>query len=119
MQLVDKPSMSPAMCAVTLATDDPAGFVDTGNTPPFVDPRIYISHQAVVDCARAFRWPLPTPQAQHAAQETIARLEAETERLAAELATADRDLEAVHTLTRAGYATRRKPGPKPKQKTEA
>lgn len=33
------------------------GFIDTGLTPALVDPRIYVSHQAIVDMGRLYGLP--------------------------------------------------------------
>lgn len=42
---------------MNLSADDPGGFIDTLLSPAVVDPRVYISRQAVIDMARVFGLP--------------------------------------------------------------
>ena len=43
MNIVERPGLAPGYCMATLAAEDPRGFIDTGNNPATVDPRVYIS----------------------------------------------------------------------------
>lgn len=111
---VDRPEMPPGCCIVSRRHEDDGGFVDTGITEPMIEPRVYVSAGAVQGLAATLDFPLPSRVEQldalhalRAARERIAELEAE-------LAEADRTAQAVHTLTRAGFQAKQKPGRKPK-----
>ncbi len=109
MHIVPKPEWMPHECAVTLQSEDPRGFVDTGMNLPYVDPRVYVSAQAVEDMGRLFGFPT---QAEHA------ELEAELEQLKADNLQLLQELEGAERLADAAYtslerAVRDHPEPSP------
>lgn len=109
MLLVDEPVQYPACCAASLRSEDPEGFVDTTQTMSIGENRVYLSVSWLRDCAREVLGLVDPGELQDAisvADQRISDLEAE-------LAQADRQLEAVHTLKKAGFSAQRKPGRKP------
>jgi hypothetical protein len=116
VQLVPRPALVPGHCIVNLSSEDPGGFVDTGLTPAAIDPRIYVSRQAVVDMGRLFGF--PTPDETHALRADVERLEHEVAQLRDQLAEADKYAEAAEYTLRATFGqetkVRQKPGRKPK-----
>ena len=116
MHLVDKPTVLPGHCIVNLSSEDKGGFVDTLMTPAVVDPRVYVSRQAVIDMGRLFGFPDPNEHGELKAQ--VELLQREVERLQGELAEADRYAEAAEYTLKATFGDdtkiRNKPGRKPK-----
>jgi hypothetical protein len=112
--VVPRPELSPGYCIVTMSSEDPGGFIDTGLSPAAVDPRIYISRQAVIDMGRHFG--LPTPEQAESYIESIETMARRIEDLEHQLAEADRYAEAAEYTLKAtfGDATkiRNKPGRK-------
>lgn len=110
MILVDRPEMAPGHCMVNLSSEDPGGFIDTLLSPPVVDPRVYISRQAIIDMGRMFDIPSPGEYAELAdAVESQAKT---IDALTAEVKDLERDvLSAEWTLERQ-FATKiqNKPG---------
>jgi hypothetical protein len=43
VNIVERCELPPGFCMATLTSQDTKGFIDTGNTPAAVDPRVYIS----------------------------------------------------------------------------
>lgn len=112
LNIVDRPTMVPGQCAASLLDEDPNGFIDTFNTPPFVDPRIYISVSWVLETGRKLGLV-------DAAE--VADLAAENESLREQLEEATKTLNAVGALEARGFKRVGKPG-RPKAvtvKTEA
>jgi hypothetical protein len=114
LQIVPEATMPPGCCIVTQSTTGP--FIDTGLTPAVLDPRVYVSKQAIVDMGRLFG--IPTP-------EDVERLVADVERmttqlvdLRAQLAEADRYADAAEYTLKATFGDdtkiKNKPGRKPK-----
>jgi hypothetical protein len=117
MHLVDRPTLLPGHCIVNLSSEDPGGFIDTLNTVPVIDPRVYVSRQAVIDMGRMFGFPDPAEVDElRRANKELASM---VEDLKAQLAEADRYAEAAeYTLTATfGDKTkiRHKPGRRPKE----
>lgn len=102
--------MAPGHCIVNLSSDDPRGFIDTLLSPPAVDPRIYVSYQAVVDMGRKFG--LPSPEDHEALMDTVEAQEKELDHLREENKSLERDvLSAEWTLERQfGAKIQNKPG---------
>ena len=109
--------MLPGQCAVNLSSEDPGGFVDTLLTVPAVDPRVYVSRQAVIDMGRLFGFPEPAEVDE--LRQANRELSSMVEDLKAQLQEADRYAEAAeYTLTATfGDKTkiRHKPGRKAKE----
>lgn len=110
MLLVDRPTQTPGHCIVNLSDEDPGGFVDTLLTPPLVDPRVYVSRQAVVDLGRVFGF--PSPDEHEAAQARISTLESEVDRLSEENRQLERDVESAEWTLERQFQTKiqNKPG---------
>lgn len=101
VQIVDRPTMEPGHCMLSLKSEDPLGFIDTGLTPAVVDPRVYASvsyvkelagHLGMVDGA------------------DIDALHAQIADLEAQLVEYDQELNAIHILKARGYSPSRRPG---------
>lgn len=108
MQLVDRPELPPGQCIVNLSSEDPGGFVDLGDRV-LIDPRVYVSRQAVIDLGRA--WGLPSPEGYSTLKDYSVALEDEVRSLREQITTLTRDVEAAEwTLERKFQA---KPAPKP------
>lgn len=98
MHLVDRPALAPGTCIVNLSSEDPGGFVDLGDRA-IVDPRLYVSRQAVIDLGRYFG--LPAPEAHTELVARVTELEAANEALLDENRALNRDVEAAEwTLER-------------------
>lgn len=113
MHLVDRPTMLPGQCAVNLSSEDPGGFIDTLITLPAVDPRIYVSRQAVIDMGRLFGFADPAEVDE--LRQSNRELASMVEDLQAQLQESDRMLDAAaYTLKTFGEGTkiRHKPGPR-------
>lgn len=110
MIVVDRPEATPGHCIVNLSAEDAGGFVDTLLTPPVVDPRIYVSYQAIVDMGRLFG--LPSRDEHEAALSRLSTLEDEVDRLRADNKELERDVESAEwTLQRRfGAGIQNKPG---------
>lgn len=115
MQLVDRPTVPPGHCIVNLSHEDHGGYVDIGPRQ-LVDPRVYVSRQAVIDMGRLFRF--PTPEEHEEAVAAIESLTKKAEHLAQELAEADKYAEAAEYTLKATFGDdtkiRQKPGRKVK-----
>lgn len=99
MIVVDRPEVFPGHCIVNLSSEDPGGFIDTLTTPAVIDPRVYVSRQAVIDMGRAFGFagPNEVDELRYLLSEAVARAEA----LQEENRTLTRDVEAAEwTLER-------------------
>lgn len=107
--VVERCEMPPGHCIATMADTDPKGFVDTLLTPALVDPRVYLSVSWIEECARKLGM-------EYASESESAALEARVEQLEAELADADKRLEAIDVMESAGFTARKKPGRKPAAK---
>lgn len=106
--------MPPGACIVNHSSEDRGGFVDLGDRV-VIDPRIYVSRQAVIDLGRLFAFPDPDEikritVAAAILRERVARLEDENAQL-----TRARDA-AEYTLERRFQA---KPQAKPGRKKVA
>lgn len=115
MQLVDRPVMEPGHCIVNLSHEDTGGFVDTCLSVPTVDPRIYVSRQAVIDMGRLFGFmdPIEADVLSDALETATKRID----HLEGQLAEADRYAEAAEYTLKASFGNdtkiRNKPGRKP------
>lgn len=109
MQVVSRPEFPPGQCIVNLSDQDPGGFIDTGLTPPLVDPRVYVSRQAVIDMGRHFGF--PTPEEFIRLISRVDQLEEETEGLKVENRNLMRDLDAAEWTLERKFQS--KPSPKP------
>lgn len=58
LQVVYSPAFPPGACIVNHSSEDPGGFVDLGDRV-LIDPRIYVSRQAVIDMGRLFGFHAP------------------------------------------------------------
>lgn len=106
--LVDRPAFPPGNCIVNLSAEDPGGFVDLGDRV-LVDPRVYVSRQAVIDLGRLFGFKDPGEVA--ALEGHVAYLSATVAALEDDVKTLNRDVEAAEwTLERKFQA---KPQAKP------
>lgn len=121
MRIVSNPEIRPAKCAVLpyVSGFREGGYVDTGSEmePSPMPSRVYVSVQAVGELGKVVGL---IPADVHA--ETVDALDEANRRildLEEEVAQADRQLDAVHTLRRSGYSTGAKPGRKPKEPVEA
>jgi hypothetical protein len=114
--LVDRPTVPPGTCIVNHSNEDPGGFLDLGDRA-LVDPRVYVSRQAVIDMGRFFGFPSPAECAEQA--QLITALQADLDAAEHELTDLRRDLEAAEwTLERKFQAKpQNKPGRKPKVTT--
>lgn len=101
MDVVARPEMSPGHCLLSLKSEDPEGFIDTGLSPACVDPRVYASVSVIKE------WATKLGMVDSAA---IDRLERQITDLQAQLAEADDELNAIHILKARGYTAARKPG---------
>lgn len=112
MFLVDRPTVPPGTCIVNHSNEDPGGFLDLGDRV-LLDPRVYVSRQAVIDLGRAFGF--PSPAEIHELRQLVAALEEDAHELAEENTTLRRDVEAAEwTLERKFQAKpQNKPGRKP------
>lgn len=114
MNIVDRAEMAPGSCIVTQSSTGP--FIDTGLTPAVVDPRIYVSRQAVIDMGRVFGFPIPDELA--ALEYELDSLRTQVEQLKGELAEADRYADAAEYTLKATFGDdtkiRNKPGRKAK-----
>lgn len=106
--------MAPGCCIVNQSDTGP--FIDTGLTPALVDPRIYVSRQAVIDMAAHFG--IPRPAELDAVLSENYRLRSENDQLRRELAEADRYAEAAEYTLKASFGDdtkiKHKPGRKAK-----
>lgn len=106
--------MAPGCCIVTQSEQGP--FIDTGLTPALVDPRIYVSRQAVIDMGRMFG--LPTPHEYEGMVRALDTLTTHVEQLKGELEEADRYADAAEYTLKATFGDdtriKNKPGRKPK-----
>jgi hypothetical protein len=113
--LVDRPTIPPGHCIVNHSSEDPGGFIDLGQSA-LIDPRIYLSRQAVIDAGRMFGF--PTPEEHDDLIATVEKLSRLVEDLEAQLAEADKYAEAAEYTLRATFGDdtkiRQKPGRKAK-----
>lgn len=117
MQIVSRPEVHPGHCIVNFSSEDPGGFIDTQSTPGLVDPRIYVSRQAVIDMGRLFGF-LPPAEVDALADAVEAQAK-EIDALKDQLAEADRYAEAAEYTLKATFGQetkiRHKPGRKAKE----
>lgn len=116
MRLVQNAVRLPHRCAVVpfIGQNHPDGFIDTECDLDGL--RVYISVVGAREIAKVIRY-VPAA-AVVAAEDRVAGLEAELAQTRAELATAERELEAVHVLESKGYTSRKKPGRPSKRQEE-
>lgn len=114
MIVVDRPEMAPGHCIINFSSEDHGGFIDTLTSPPVLDPRVYVSRQAVIDMGRLFGF--PTPEEYEGLVESVERMTKEIDALKADNVELTRDVEAAEwTLERKFQAKpQAKPGRKPK-----
>lgn len=110
MQVVERPGLEPGYCIATLSSEDPRGFVDTGLSPAVIDPRIYVSAQAIIDMGRLFG--LPSPEEHAVALEKIAELGTRVEQLEEDNINLERDVQSAEWTLERQFATKiqNKPG---------
>lgn len=116
MYLVDRPTLVPGHCIVNPGcSEDPRGFIDMGFEVEEIQPRIYVSAQAVIDMGRLFDFPSPEEHVELA--ERLAKAEDALEDVQAQLAEADRYAEAAEYTLKATFGAeqkiKNKPGPRP------
>jgi hypothetical protein len=106
--------MAPGCCIVTQSETGP--FIDTGLTPPLVDPRVYVSRQAVIDMGVLFGF--PRPDEHEATKRELDTALTHIEQLKGQLEEADRYADAAEYTLRATFGDdtkiKNKPGRKPK-----
>ncbi len=88
------------------------GFFDTTNRLGGVDPYVYISVPAVRDMAAQLGY--LTPVEKEGLERELEAAIKERDQLRGEIAEADKEIEAIHTLQHRSY--RRPPGPAPRRK---
>jgi hypothetical protein len=111
VRVVPKPEMNPARCAVLpQLSEDREGFVDTGNTLPFIEPRIYVSATACRMLGAQFG--MVTGEEHAELQDELAAAQGELEVARAELAETAAFVDSIHVIESAGFRPRKKPGPK-------
>src|SRR3990172_8711382 len=79
MHFTPRAEFHPGYCAVTGHSEDPEGFIDTGNTLRCIDPRVLVSTQGVKTLARMIGWEDPAPY-----KSRIEELESDNEHLLSE-----------------------------------
>lgn len=109
MIVVDRPSIAPGHCIVNLSAEDPGGFIDTLLSPAVLEPRVYVSRQAVIDMGRLFG--LPTLEEHEDLVEAVERLSKQVEALEDDNRRLNRDVEAAEWTLERKFAA--KPQPKP------
>ena len=108
MNLVSRPEFPPGECIVNYSSEDPRGYADLGDRV-LIDPRVYVSYQAVVDLGRLFG--IPSPEDHARLLEENKQLTDENQALKEENVQLNRDVEAAEwTLERKFQA---KPQAKP------
>lgn len=108
MFLVDRPEFVPGHCIVNYSAEDRGGFVDLGDRV-LVDPRVYVSRQAVIDMGRLFGFASPEDHAK--VQGHADFLATRVDQLEAELADLQRDYDSAAWTLERKFQT--KPQPKP------
>jgi hypothetical protein len=101
MNVVARPEMAPGFCLLSLKDEDPEGFVDFAISPAVVDPRVYASVGFLKECGRKLG------QVDGSVVEGLERRIADLE---AQLAEADRELNAVYVLKNGRFNPASKPG---------
>lgn len=106
--MIGRPEFPPGQCIVNLSSEDPGGFVDLGDRV-LIDPRVYVSRQAVIDLGRLFGLPSPDAYQEllrnwHDLTEAMGTLQNDHRIL-------KRDLEAAEWTLERKFAA--KPQPKP------
>lgn len=116
MIVVERPEMAPGHCIVNLSSEDPGGYIDTLLSPACVDPRVYVSRQAVIDMGRLFGFADPEEHA--ALLDRVDELSSRVEQLTQDNTELERDvLSAEWTLERQFAAKiQNKPGRPRKEK---
>lgn len=99
--IVPRPTMVPGRCIASLADEDKLGFLDTGQVPADIDPRVYLSVTYILTTASKLGM-IPA--------EIAADLAAENARLDAELTEALQALNAVKTIENEGFRRKTRPG---------
>lgn len=107
--MVSRPEYPPGTCIVNLSSEDPGGFVDLGDRV-LIDPRVYVSRQAVIDLGRLFGF--ASPGDVQSLQEHVDVLELENASLRVDNAQLTRDVEAAEWTLERQFGTRiqNKPG---------
>lgn len=101
MHFVPRPEFHPGYCAVTGRSDDPNGFIDTGNTLQVIDPRIFVSVEGVKTLARMIDWTPPEDVEQ--LEGRIAELESDNEHLQTENEKAREVYASIERLENVGF----------------
>lgn len=107
MRVVDRPVMTPMHCAVLTHIGDQhpnMRWLDTGNTLEGWTDRVYVCEAAVRQCMSLLGYPMPEEYA--AMLERAEGAEGELLEIHAELADAERKVEAVAVLQAAGFKAR-------------
>lgn len=115
-RLVDRPPFNPGYCAVTLRSDDPEGFIDTGNDLRVAGPRIYVS---IGGLRRMIRFAGIVDPEVAELRMALDEANARVLELEHDVDEADKNMQAVDRLVRTGYSKQRKPGRKTGDKTVA
>lgn len=107
--IVPRPEHVPGHCVLSLKSEDPEGFIDTGLNPSMafaddMDPHIYASVSVVKEWARKLGMVDPADPLE------LDNLRRECLLLRDQLADADKRLDAIDLLESAGYTQRKKPG---------
>lgn len=107
--MVPRPEFAPGTCIVNLSSEDPGGFVDLGDRV-LIDPRVYVSRQAVIDLGRLFGFPEPDEYGATLAENRVLTHELEVAK--ADIAQLNRDVEAAEWTLERQFQTKiqNKPG---------
>lgn len=111
MRVVPKLEFYPSHCVVfPQISHDPDGFVDTGNTLPYVEPRVGISLTACR--ALGEKAGMVSGDVHQKALDEVERLSDELALAHAELAETQAFQDAIDVIESKEFRARRKPGPK-------
>jgi hypothetical protein len=114
VRFADQASIRPHRCAVLpyMGNSNASGWIDTGSKLDM--DHVYVSFEAVCEMAQMLGWVGPSVLREKEAQ--IASLRAVVEQRDAELAEADKLIQASrYSLESFGGKVKHKPGPRPKQ----
>lgn len=117
MRLCQQANQAPFRCAVIpfMSNSNASGFIDTGQF--LGDDKVFVSFEGAVEIAKTIGW--QGPSARRAAEQENAALRAELDQVKADLAEAERQIEAIDFLGSKDFITRQKRGPKKKEPTTA
>lgn len=111
LMIVERPSLPPAQCAFSLATEDPQGFIDSRLSMAGTDFRVIASVTWVKTTAKKLGLIEPDGDTD---KDQVFR---ENQRLREENEQLNRELEAIDVIESRGFTARKKAG-RPRKKTE-